>query len=619
MGKLLSVINFSTYFEQQDGVILADREINIELDEGEIIGIVGESGSGKSVLAKAIIGYLETNQFTSGEILFYSDKKVYSILELNKRELKEVREKYIFYYPQNSLSVFDPFYHAELEIKSQLEKAVKLKNKNIPYKSAEKILEDVCLNGKIGNDTGFELYSGGQKQLTLLAEILANPPALVILDEPTTAIDRARRSRFIDLVKKIQLKIPSLSFIIISHDIDLIKKIASKIYVMYAGEIVEEGPNLCFDDIPAHPYTFMLINSVPRFLSSFKLLKHDSPFNNKIKNLGHLFNHKNKINQCVFLDRCPMQKSCLNRPKPFFEEDSEHRKWKCYFPFQINQRSYFQGAEYKKLKDGILFQVKNLTVSSTNGDKKILKDINLKIYRSDRVGLVGGSGEGKTTLLKSILNLDETLKINTGANIQFNNHLIDEISINQFRDRIQYVPQVFEDSFLPSTTVFTAVIEALIKKSFRKKEKIKNEKEIFEILKILGLNDLIHRNVNELSGGQKQRVAIARALIALNIFDDSSKNLNKLLFMDEPTSSLDVTLQSNVFYYLDLLQSKFNISYLIVSHDLPLIAGFCYHFYVLKGGRIVDHIFYDQVEELIKNSNSYQFHGYTKELFGVQQ
>lgn len=614
---LLKVENFSAYFKSDKGIIVADREINLNLYQGEIIGIVGESGSGKSVLAKAIIGYLEKRQTVSGNIYFYHQNQKISILNLDLWKLKKIRREFIFYYPQNSLNIYDPFYHAEIEIQSQLNKARTVSGTQ--YRNAEEVLAEVNLDDKIGDTTGFENYSGGQKQLTLLAEIVANPPKIAILDEPTTAIDQARRKKFVQLIKKIQEKSPELSFIIISHDIELIRKAVDRIYVMYGGEIVEEGSAYALTDSPAHPYTMMLLNSVPKFNESFQLLKGDKIFNNKIENFGQILNSSHKFNQCVFIDRCPMHEKCIDKLKPTYGSDANQRRWKCYYPFLRNNLGKFIDLTEKLVSDKskVLLEIKNVSVGIAHSRKKILKNITLQVYEHDRAGIVGGSGEGKTTLLKTILHLDRSLVLSPEGKIFFDDIKINEQTIERLRNRIQYIPQVFEDSFLPNSTVYQTVTEALHKNDiYFRKDKF-TIPQVMGILDILGLKEIHSYNIKELSGGQKQRVAIARALIALELHDSTNSDKVKLLLMDEPTSSLDVTLQANVFYYLDLIQQQYPISYLIISHDLPLISGFCKHFYVIYQGRIVDHVQRDQVKSIFDQNSKQNFHDYTKELFGV--
>lgn len=296
--KILDIQNLHVHFTLHKDVVHALQGISFSLNEKEIIGIVGESGSGKSISMQCLVKLLPNSaKYVKGKILFED----VDLFKIPKKNMGFFRGKiaYIFQDPMTSLN-------PTMKIGKQILESLKIKSK-------KKVYELLHLVGIDDPQKRFSEYphqfSGGQRQRIGIAIALAMNPKILIADEPTTALDVTIQSQIIDLLKKIQRELKT-SIIFISHDIKLVASLASQILVMYAGKIIEKGPVDLLIKNPKHPYTKLLLESVPNIKSNLKKLK-------TIK--GSPPDILKKSSFCSFAPRCPFAKDiCFQKTPPCF-------------------------------------------------------------------------------------------------------------------------------------------------------------------------------------------------------------------------------------------------------------------------------------------------------------
>ena len=309
MKKLLKVKNLNLIFTMRKNKIYPLKDISFDLFEGETLGIVGESGSGKTVCMQSLVKLLPSPpaKYVKGEILFEGT----DLFLIPPKKLLPFRGKKIAYIFQDPMTSLNP----SMKIGKQLLEVEKDKKK------VYELLESVGIrNVKLRfSQYPFEL-SGGQRQRVMIAIALAMKPKILIADEPTTALDVTIQAQILKLLKQIQKKI-NTSIIFISHDIKVVANLADRILVMYAGEIIEEGPSKELIENPKHPYSKLLLESIPDLSSKNKKLK---TIKGTPPDLLSLKNH------CYFAKRCPFaKKKCFEKNPPFFNLKN-NQKSKCW-------------------------------------------------------------------------------------------------------------------------------------------------------------------------------------------------------------------------------------------------------------------------------------------------
>lgn len=296
--KILEVKDLSVTFEEKKRYLVLDR-INLDLFEGETLGIVGESGSGKSILSQSLVK-LNSSPIYEGQILYQKE----DLFKKSAKELRAFRGNSFAYIFQDPLSSLTP----TMKIGHQILEGLKIKSK-------DKVIQ---LLKEVGLENMFDLYphqlSGGQRQRVMIAIALACDPKILIADEPTTALDVTIQAQILDLFKTIQKK--GMSIIFISHDLKIICSIAHRIIVLYGGRILEEAKKENLIQNPLHPYTQLLFLSIPK-LSESKDHLHTIE--------GSLPDLSKPIEGCIFASRCPKRKEiCFSKSPPFSNKD-EHK------------------------------------------------------------------------------------------------------------------------------------------------------------------------------------------------------------------------------------------------------------------------------------------------------
>ena len=602
-NNIQSVKNLSIGFKSQKGKEISIlRNVTTNIKKGETVGIVGESGSGKSTLALAMMGYVKHGLFTmSGECLFNS----LNLLDLSNNELEKIRGRKIAMIPQNAGQSLTP----NLKIGYQIEEALKL-HTNLNENERKNRISELLNNVRLPSPDVMALrypheLSGGQQQRVAVAMALAGNPELLLLDEPTTGLDVTTQAHVLELLKDIT-KDTGTSMVYVSHDLGAIAQVCDRVIVMYAGEIVLEGPVRKILKEPIHPYTNGLLKSIPKL--SLEGLPESMP--GAQPQPGHIGEG------CSFYDRCNISDEKCKIKTPDLEFLSEiDTSVRCfnYKKVIINQNKNIQlkNLDEKNIENNEILSLSDVSISyakqsfldqlfnKLTDSNPTVKDINININKGETIALVGESGSGKSTILKSIAGL---LKTKDG-NINFaQNRKLSEDLKNRSSDDLRAIQLIFQnpdESLNPNHTVEQILSQPLKLYFGLKEDKLK--KNIIELLEKVRLGEFyMTRYPRQLSGGEKQRIAVARAFAAKP----------EIILCDEVTSALDVSVQAAVLDLLKKLKDDFGTTYIFVSHDLAVVKAISDRVAVLYQGRLC---------EIGPSKNVYKFpsHPYTEVLLGA--
>jgi peptide/nickel transport system ATP-binding protein len=564
---LLQVNNLKVHFHVAEGIIKAVDGISFRVPKGGTVALVGESGSGKSVVSQSIMQILpKVARIESGEILLddpANDGPPIDIVKLNPnsakmRHIRGGRISIIFQEPMTSLSPLHT-------IGDQVGEAFHLHSSASKKEVIHTTQEILRLVGFPDPERALKTYpfelSGGLRQRAMIAMALICRPALLIADEPTTALDVTIQAQILKLMKDLQGEL-SMAVLMITHDLGVVANVADEVVVMYHGKLMESGS---VEDIfrkPEHPYLKSLLRAVPRF---------NMEPGERLVPIREI-----KAETGTLLDKGKVPPTA-------------------------------PGADPTVLK--VSHVTKNYIIRKAGlfGDKAAgrlcaVDDVSFTVKRGECLGLVGESGCGKTTLSKLVLRAIEA----DSGEITFNDHGsqidIRALSVGElipFRRKIQFIFQDPFGSLNPRMTVYDIVAEPLII------HKIGDNRErrefVQELMRLVGLDPrYLRRYPHSFSGGQRQRIGIARAL-ALR---------PEMIICDEPVSALDVSIQAQVLNLLKDLQEKLGLTYLFISHNLAVVDYIAQRIAVMCAGRLVE---IAPREELFRNP----VHPYTKALLSA--
>ena len=528
--SFLKINNLSVDYEMRRETVYAAKNVNIDVNRGEILGLVGESGSGKSTVGNAIINLIdEPGKISNGSIVLDG----INILE-DPENIAKYRGKkigLIFQDPQTSLN---PILTIGEQLIETLQTHLNLNTDDAKNKAIN-LLKEVGIKDA---ETRFNNYphqfSGGMRQRVVISLALCCEPELLIADEPTTALDVSIQSQILDLIKRLT-KERNLAVILITHDMGVIAETTDRVAVMKNGDLVEIGPTKEILTKPKEIYTRSLISSVP-------------PTNKKISRFK-IIEKENKSQSDTNI-------KILNR----------------WVKKEISNKDLVQVKNLSKTFDDSFF-----TESSKNSVMAV-NDVSFNIKEGQSFGLVGESGSGKSTIAKMIVNLFRP----SSGEIYFNDVCITKIKSNKemmkFRKQIQ---MIFQDPYssLNGRLKVKDIVSEPIKLHNPSISSIDLDNYINDLLESVELSrQSANRYPHEFSGGQRQRISIARALATQP----------RLLVCDEPTSALDVSIQAQILNLLKDLQEQLNLTILFISHDLPVVRQMCDRIAVLKNGKLCE-------------------------------
>ncbi len=560
--SLLLVNELSITYNGVSPPVKAVNNISLKLKKGENLGIIGESGCGKSTLALGIMGLIK-NGSVKGNILY----KDLNLVGLPDDKLRHYRWKEIAMMFQNSLDILNPV----LTVEEQVGEPLRFHCHLTPQEIDERVVHTLEM---VGLDPAWRTayphqLSGGMRQRVLLAMALICEPELLIVDEPTTALDAASKNDIFELLQNLQKQL-NFAMILISHDVAFVSQLTSMLITMYCGQAVEYGRTSDVLKNPMHCYTRGLLNSSPQFF--------------KYKDLwgisGEPPGEGAPLKGCPFAPRCCQSAEGCGKSRPQLRYVALERRVACHKG----------GIETFLKAEGIK---KNYRV----GEKSIeaVRGADLEIRSGEVVALVGESGSGKSTLahiLAGVLPADEGSVFFRGKKVE--NHWATKM--------IGGMQIIFQDPFSATShrmQVLDVVKEPLeIMKWKSTAERNKAAGEALQAVRLPVTPEFLQRYCYSLSGGQRQRVAIARALITRP----------NLVIADEITSMLDPSNQANILRELKGLQNRFGFAMLYITHELHLARKVSDKVYVMHRGEIVE-----------KGSSSVIFekpeHFFTKQLF----
>lgn len=520
-----------------DGVEQAVLDVSFHIDKGESVGFMGESGSGKSSLVLMLMGLLPEDAHVSGVAVIDN-----IVLEHGHEAIWEpLRWKKVALVFQNSANVLNPL----LKVRDQLIETMK---RHSLYQDKEQVshyLNLVSFDLRFIDSYPHEL-SGGMRQKVLIAMALSCEPECLLVDEPTMALDATSKYEIVQLLKRLQRE-KGLTMLVISHELHILAELVTRLYVMYAGQLVETGETDILVHEPKHPYTYGLVHASPSI----------HPFRDLWGIAGEM--QRNSHMQCVFYERCFQRTdTCLqSRPvlKPYEKQfvACTHGGIRPILNAYHIQKSYFQ-----------------------NGLEIIAcADNSITVYTGEIVALIGQSGSGKSTFAEIISGL---LIPDTG-HIVFDGELLKPFEQTAKKHGIQHI---FQDPFTAINEQLSVV--QIVGETIELNERLKQDslrQRVKTVLRQVGLpNDdaFLNRKGFSLSGGMRQRLAIARSLIMYP----------KLIVADEMTAMLDPSNAANILRLLKGLQMEHGFSMLFITHDLALAQKIADRVIVMKDGRIIE-------------------------------
>ena len=565
----------------------AVNDVSFAVKPGEVYGIVGESGCGKSTVLRSILGFRHpASRIRQGRVTYRGR----DVLEMSKGELRGLRGRHIAYVPQNPGTSLTPSMRVGGLMAENLLVHRISSNRQEAQERTIDLFERVGLPEPDKTLLKFpHQLSGGQQQRVVIAMALACNPELLLLDEPTTGLDVTTQSRILRLLVELREEF-GITMVYVTHNLAVVAAICDRIGVMYAGDLVEDGPTRQVFEQPRHPYTHGLIASIPRLSGD------DQKLTAALR--GMLVRDQLPPGGCRFAPRCDYaQDSCRTDPQ-VLEQVTEQHRVACWRWQELNLTAGGPDRSAAEVKSG-----PDAPAPAAELDRRgqtavrdidcayvwergrffigrtpipVVRGVSFDISPGETVGLVGESGSGKSTIAKAISGLLAPTK----GEVILDNELMAPSSKRRPRSalrRIQFIMQNPDASLNPRQRVETIVGRPL--KLFFGLSGDELRTRVLELLEDVHLDQTyLRRFPGEMSGGERQRIAIARALAAEP----------DLLLCDEIVSALDVSVQAGVLELLQGLQEERGIAFLFISHDLAVVRSVSDRVAVLYGGEVME-------------------------------
>ena len=576
MADVLQIRDLRVYLEVDAGTVKAVDGVSFRIPEGRTVSLVGESGSGKTMVAQAVMNILpRVARIESGEILFFDPRLAGSVIDISRlhpdgpqaRAIRGGRISIIFQEPMTALSPLHT-------VGNQIGEALMLHRSSLGKAERRAAVHEMLrLVGfadpvKAEHTYPFEL-SGGLRQRAMIAMALVCRPALLVADEPTTALDVTIQAQILQLVQQLQSEL-KMAMLLITHDLGIVANMADEVVVMYHGKVVESG---VVEDIfrdPRHPYLKALMRAVPRFnMAPGERL---TPIREVQAATDHLISGRGRPHEAA----------------------------------QGSAAAAAQGNEPLLVVRNLVkrFETRKTSILGRKlaGEVRAVDDVSFHVGAGECLGLVGESGCGKTTTAKMLL---RSVTPDSGE-IIFNDQgtprdvlALQGDELFAYRRKVQFVFQDPFSSLNPRMTVNDILAEPLVIHGVGDAEE--RFARVKELMTLVGLDvRFLRRYPHSFSGGQRQRIGIARAL-ALG---------PRLLICDEPVSALDVSVQAQVLNLLLDLKTALNLTYIFISHNLAVVHYLADRIAVMCAGRLVE---VGPYEELFRHP----VHPYTKALLAA--
>ena len=645
--SILSIRDLKVNYATQDGTVQAVDGVDLDLEEGQHLGLIGESGCGKTTLLKAIVQVLPRNgEIVSGEIKFQG----MDLLKLPPAEMRQLRWREIATIPQASMDSLNPVQR----VGSQLTKLLRVRG-GYRKKAARKRAVD--LFDMVGLDTERLMhypheFSGGMKQRAVIAMALALEPSLLIADEPVTALDVIVQHQILEVLRQLEREL-NLTVMLITHDISVVAQVCDSVSVMYAGRIVEEAKSEPFFASPAHPYSLGLQQAFPNLARPRDVL---------VSIEGYPPDLRAPPSGCRFAERCPFVQNDCHETDPQLEVVGDGRLAACLrssemdsLRIQAEDPTLWQNVEVAQYphpkplhhKEGgasvaetnggtaasaspslpvgeaaggwgdessdILLEMNDVSKQFKiggglsgllRGDKEqtvyAVNNISFTLRRGESLGLAGESGCGKSTTGKLLVKL---LDASAGSIVFDGDDLsaVDDKELLGYRSRVQLMFQNPFEALNPRFTLYRSLTEPLIIHGWKdESERTQRVVETLDRVNLRPAEVFLDKYPHQLSGGQLQRVVLARALVLHPDF----------LVADEPVSMLDVSVRAGILNTTRRLARELGLATVYISHDLSLLQYTCDRIAIMYLGEIVE---IGPSNEVINNPQ----HPYTQALIAA--
>jgi len=585
-SPVLNIEDVSVAYKVRGGEIEAVQEVSFDIYRGETYGIVGESGCGKSTVAWAIVNFLGANGYVKrGHIKFQGQ----DLVGKSGEELRRLRGDQIAMVYQDPMQALNPSLRLGDQMKEVLTVHRDMKDKEAEERSIQ-MLERVYMPDPADVMKRFpHQISGGQQQRVVIAMALLNNPALLIMDEPTTALDVTVEAAVLDLIAELRRDFDT-AIMYITHNLGVVARVSTRVGVMYAGEMVERGTVDQIYEHPYHPYTQGLMRCVPK-LGADKASSILYPIR------GRVPPPDSRPAGCVYGPRCDYIQERCRRERPklrtmpngvavrcHFAEEIDASQWQPPDDLELPVVSEVEGAgetilEVKDLTKYYEVQGGSLREMIGLADKRYVKAVEnatFKVNKGRTLGIVGESGCGKSTLIKTIIGLEDST---SGEAVFMGFDIAGDISTRDEKliQELQMVFQNPDSTMNPSYSVGQQIGRPMRRFKTVPKKEIRGE--VINLLRAMRLGESYYdRLPRQLSGGEKQRVGIARAL--------ASKP--DLVLCDEPVSALDVSVQAAILNLLLEVQHEFDTTLIFIAHDLSVVRFFSDDVAVMYLGQIME-------------------------------
>jgi peptide/nickel transport system ATP-binding protein len=583
---VIKVDHLAIAYETRNGDVNAVRGVTFDIHRGETLGLVGESGCGKSTVAYGLVNYLGRNgKIVKGDIIFQGE----SLVDRSLDELRRLRGDQISMVYQDPMTSLNPVLRIGDQMTEVLTVHRGMENDAARERCVEMLRRVYMPDPAKVMDRYPHQISGGQQQRVVIAMALLNNPALLIMDEPTTALDVTVEAAVLDLIADLRRDFDT-AILFISHNLGVIARVSNRVGVMYAGELVELATVREIFANPRHPYTQGLMRCVPR-LGLEKSSSVLYPIRGRVPAPDRL------PPGCVFEPRCDYARDACRAERPPLRELGGQHQSRCLFAEEIDAQSWQPAEDVIPLMaahvngdpgpildvDGLQTYYRHPASSPLSaiglGKKEYVKavdGVSFSLPRGKTLGVVGESGCGKSTLIKTIIGLEDQ----TGGKAEFIGFDLQQRANQRDLSLIQELQMVFQNpdaTMNPSYSIGKQIERPL--RRFKIVPPAQVRDEVVRLLRAVKLDEHYYdRLPRQLSGGEKQRVGIARAFAGRP----------DLVLCDEPVSALDVSVQAAVLNLLLEIQREHGTTMIFIAHDLSVVRFFSDDIAVMYLGQIVE-------------------------------
>jgi peptide/nickel transport system ATP-binding protein len=566
---LLDIAGLSVAYATQRGAVHALRDVSLRIARGGAMGLVGESGSGKSSVVLALLGLLDKGAAVQAERIDFAGED----LRQAAARLRGARIGTVF---QDPAAALNPALRIGFQVAEPL-----VQHRGLSPQAA--FARAVELLGEMGIPRPAEVaqayphqLSGGMKQRAVIATALACEPELLLLDEPTTALDVTVEAQILDLLDRLRRE-RGVALLLVSHNLGIVDRLCDELTVLYAGRVVEQGRAADMLATPRHPYTRGLLAALPR--AERGQLERLAPIPGSLPDLT-----RPKLG-CNFADRCPFRVPACDAPQQLRESGAQAVR--CHRAEELADTPWPRpehGTVARAPLGPTLLEAEGLArrfrlgggffeMFQRRAEVRAVDGVALELRRGEVLGLVGESGCGKSTLGRLLLRLIDA----DAGSIRFDGQVVPPHPGESFRRRAQIVFQNPDSSLNPRQTVEQALLRPLVR--FGLAAGAEAGREVDRLLKLVRLSAAYRpRYPHQMSGGEKQRIGIARALASRPDF----------LVCDEAVSALDVSVQAAVLNLLADLRDELGVAFLFISHDIGVVAHIADRIAVMYRGAIVE-------------------------------